>query len=83
MPKLDWEKAREKDQAREATSGREGDRPSTARRAGIRQQALADFVNEHGLTCFRCGAEKAEWAKTGISERGSWAICVPGASAQR
>jgi hypothetical protein len=55
--------------------------PSTARHAGIRQQALADFVQQHDLTCFRCEAEKAEWAKTGISKRGPRAICVPCASA--
>jgi hypothetical protein len=42
-----------------------------------RQTALAAFVEEHGIRCFKCGAEKAEWAKTGISsKRGAWAICV-------
>jgi hypothetical protein len=39
--------------------------------------ALATFVKEHDLHCFRCGAEKAEWAKTGVSKRGAWAVFLP------
>jgi hypothetical protein len=83
MSRLDWEKAHERDRAREAAQAREGKRPSTDRRAALRQKALADFVEQHGLTCFKCGAAKAEWAKTGISKQGPWAICVPCASAPR
>lgn len=70
MARLDFEKAK-----RRAAVPREP--RDTAQGRGARQAALAAFVAEHGLSCFKCGAESAEWAKTGISERGPWAICVP------
>jgi hypothetical protein len=42
-----------------------------------RQAALADFVAKNSLRCFKCKAARAEWASTGISKRGPWAICAP------
>jgi len=49
----------------------------------VRQKALADFVHSHEIGCFRCDAREAEWAKTGISTRGPWALCVPCARSPR
>jgi ribonuclease HI len=72
VAKRDWQKARERDAARRAFAGakpRQGG-------SGKRQDALAAFVEKHGLRCFNCGAEKGEWAKTGVSRRGPWAICT-------
>jgi hypothetical protein len=75
MACLDWQKARDRDRAHEATkSAPQG--PAAARRRSTKEMARAAFVDKHGLCCFKCGTEKAEWAKTGISERGAWAICV-------
>jgi hypothetical protein len=43
-----------------------------------RQRALQEFVWKHDLSCFKCGSRgPIEWAKTGISARGPWAICGP------
>lgn len=79
MSRLNWDKARERDRVRKtkqpAASGQAGVRGRAARQA-----ALAEFVAKHEIACFKCGAEKAEWAKTGISRRGPWAICVQCAS---
>jgi hypothetical protein len=41
-----------------------------------RRLRLAAFVQQHDLACFARGATEAEWAKTGISTRGPWAICA-------
>ncbi len=72
MAKLDWQKAREREAARNfGAAGKP--RPETNAK---RQAALAEFVRKHELRCFKCGGEKAEWAKTGISKRRAWAICT-------
>jgi len=67
MSKLDWDKAERK------PSSKPRDNRKTA---ALRQTAMAEYVATHGLACFRCGAREAEWAKTGRSGRGPWAICV-------
>ena len=72
MAKFDWQKAKERDAARDASvraNLRKGDSEK-------RQAALAAFVENHELSCFKCGAGKARWAKTGVSKRGPWAICA-------
>lgn len=75
MTRLDWEKAKERERAGEAkASSRPG--PSSAKRRATAEMARTAFVEKHGISCFKCGATKAEWAKTGISKRGAWAICV-------
>jgi hypothetical protein len=79
LSRLDWDKARERDRVREAKQTAAPDQGG-ARRSAARQAALAEFVAKHEIACFKCGAEKAEWAKTGISRRGPWAICVECAS---
>jgi hypothetical protein len=69
-----WEKARDRDRAHEAKQAAPAD-PAATRQRSARQDALAAFVEQHELSCFKCGADKAEWAKTGISKkRGAWAI---------
>jgi hypothetical protein len=81
LSRLNWDKARERDRAREAKQTVVPDQGST-RRSAAKQVALAAFVAEHEIACFKCRAEKAEWAKTGISKRGPWAICAECASQQ-
>jgi hypothetical protein len=74
MAKLDWEKAKRQ----EAVGGRK--RPKGNRQARqaehVRQMALVEFVTKHDLSCFKCGDQLNKWAKTGVSRRGPWAICV-------
>ena len=41
-----------------------------------RQMRLAAFVSQHGIACFKCGSKLNDWAKTGIANRGPWAICI-------
>jgi RNase H len=80
VAKRDWEKAKRRDAVppKPRDSGQSGAK---------RQAALAAFVSQHDLRCFKCGAEKAEWAKTGVGKRGPWAICAScvsiGAEARR
>src|SRR5258708_21985469 len=76
MAKLDWQKARERELTRETANATPAG-PVTVRRRGAQQEAFAAFVERHDLRCFKCGAPKADWAKTGISKRGPWAICAP------
>jgi hypothetical protein len=70
VTKLDWSKAKAKP----------APKSFDYRSAGIgrspRQKALDAYVARHGLACFKCGTRKAEWAKTGRSKRGPWAICA-------
>lgn len=72
MTKLDWENAKRRDKTRDAAAGKRRRRKSQH----VRKGAMYEFAKKHGLNCFRCGAEQVEWAKTGISKRGPWAICV-------
>jgi hypothetical protein len=81
LSRLNWDKARERDRTRDAKQTAAHDQGG-ARRSAARQAALAAFVAEHEIACFKCGAEKADWAKTGISTRGPWAICANCASQQ-
>ena len=74
---MDWQRARAASRARRDAVETAALTPADARRRGKRQFALAAFVQQHGLRCFKCGASEAEWAKTGISKKGPWAICVP------
>jgi hypothetical protein len=74
MSRLDWEKARDRDRGRATKQAPPG--AGAAKRRAARQDALAAFVEKHEIGCFKCGAAKAEWAKTGISKRGPWAICA-------
>lgn len=69
--RLDWDKA--KQPARR--------RPSGTKRTSLKQReqrmwAMVEFVQRHNISCFKCGSVSAEWAKTGTSRRGPWAICV-------
>ena len=67
MTKLDWDKAKPKP----APTPRD-----TRKQAMRRQDALAEYVAKHDLACFKCGTREGEWAKTGRSARGPWAICA-------
>jgi hypothetical protein len=67
VTKLDWSKAKAKPEPK----------PRDNRRAAtLRQTAMADFVASHDLACFKCGTREGEWAKTGVSGGGPWAICA-------
>jgi hypothetical protein len=65
VTKFDWEKPKPAPEPRE-----------NRRAAVMRRTAMADYVVEHDLACFKCGTRQAEWAKIGRSGRGPWAICV-------
>jgi hypothetical protein len=69
MTRLDWEKAELKKRRRPTGSQRK------RQSADIRRQALDAFTAKHDLRCFKCGGD-TNWAKTGISARGPWAVCV-------
>jgi hypothetical protein len=75
MARMDWEKRRAAEQGLESARAEAASKPIGAR-SRSRHTALLAFVEKHGLACFKCGATKAEWAKTGISDRGPWAICT-------
>lgn len=70
MTKLNWEKARKRDQARASRHA--------AKKANAleRQVALKAWATKHDLACFKCNTKGGPWAKTGISTRGPWAICA-------
>jgi len=42
----------------------------------LRQTAMADFVARHELACFKVRVARSRVAKTGVSRRGPWALCV-------
>jgi hypothetical protein len=67
VTKFDWSKA----QPKPAPAPRDN-----RRSAMLRQDAMLEFVARHDLACFKCGTYEGEWAKTGVSGRGPWAICV-------
>ena len=50
-------------------------RPRRTRPVSKKQDARQKFVDKHAVGCFKCRATTAEWAKTGIGDRGAWAIC--------
>ena len=66
---MDWEKAKR----RELTPQPQRD---TRKQQMQRQTAMAEFVAKHELACFKCKSADGPWAKTGVSRRGPWAICV-------
>jgi hypothetical protein len=66
---MDWEKERRR-------SLKPQRRRDTRKQQMQRQTAMADFVAKHDLSCFKCSRSKGPWAKTGVSDRGPWAICV-------
>jgi hypothetical protein len=72
--KIDYAKAKRRDQAREAAW--------IARKRGeldgplARSYAQHDFAAEKALKCFKCRRADRKWAKTGVNARGAWAICV-------
>lgn len=69
---LNWEKASKQDRF-----GRSPTHKGMRRQYAL-QQERSEFVREHGIQCFVCGAGPgAEWASTGTSRRGPWAICLP------
>jgi hypothetical protein len=41
------------------------------------QQRRQDFVQKHGLKCFKCGSGFNDWARCGKTNGRAWAICVP------
>ena len=68
MTSLDWDKARSKEKARRRPSGKR-------KRGADRQVLMWRFTQRHGIGCFKCGCTDGEWAKTGHTDRGPWAIC--------
>jgi len=71
MTRLDWEKVRRESKV----GGRRRPRGVPAKRVD-KQIEMAMFVKQHELACFKCKRNDIfEWAKTGFSKRGPWAIC--------
>ena len=70
--RLDWEKAKRQERRRAKGKTRKSKRSDHDR-----QQAMHLFVFRHQLACFKCGEsiKIVEWAKTGFSKRGPWAVC--------
>lgn len=71
---FDWKRARARD--REAKKHLE--RPKRRWRGKHRTDVMAKWAAERELACFVCGEQRPAggWAKTGVSARGPWAICV-------
>ena len=70
MTRLDWEKANRYEKVGKRR------RPKGKRQKLDRQIIMASFVQKHGIACFICGRDQVfEWAKTGTSKKGTWAIC--------
>ncbi len=66
---MNWSKA--KTRPRNRAAQRTGGNPK------IRQAAMTKYALDLGLACFVCkDTQPTEWAKTGISKRGPWAICL-------
>jgi hypothetical protein len=75
--RLDWEKANRRDRQR-ITKLRDWKPPRE--RDEDRQRALEAFALKHDIGCFACGGKGNEgkrWAKSDVSKRGPWIICVP------
>jgi hypothetical protein len=70
VTRFDWDKAK-----RASGEPREK-KPNTRRQQMLRQTAMADYVAKHELACFKCSRTEGEWAKTGLSSRGPWVICL-------
>jgi hypothetical protein len=69
VTKINWDKDRRKHMKTEPSRGQSKD--------SQRQQQLRRFVKEHDLACFACGTHSPiEWAKTGTTQVGPWAVCV-------
>lgn len=66
---MDWEGARARDKARKDAHRQR--QPRTDRAV-----VLAAYVAKHRLSCFKCGTNSGPWAKTGVSNRGPWVICL-------
>lgn len=69
------------DHCGQADALRSSQRKASKRRANRgfpaeRVDAMARFVRERQLRCFACGENEFHPAKTGISKRGPWAICI-------
>jgi hypothetical protein len=66
----------EQDEARRIfkTYGPEGQKREARKRE--RQVRMEAFVAKHAIGCFKCGYSHGPWAKTGISWRGPWALCL-------
>lgn len=78
MTGLNWSKAKRDSNRARAYAQRQGDQPHESnKRRSDRQLAMIGFVDKHDLVCFVCHHDDNEWARTGISKRGPWAICVP------
>lgn len=79
MTGLDWEKAKQRDQQRNATKERKrlNGEQRRQQKYGERGAAIARFALQHGIGCFVCTDRKPrQWAKSGINARGPWAICT-------
>lgn len=63
MTKLNWEKTNRQENLRFGKEER-------------KRKILSDFAIKHNLQCFVCGTNENSWAKTGISRKGPWGICV-------
>lgn len=79
MTRMEWEKAAARDRQERANqplykAKRDARRDKTNE---ARRLAMAVFVDKHQLACFACGGTAPrEWAKTGVSRRGPWALCA-------
>lgn len=73
---LDWEKARAREKLRRSDKPKRT--PSQRRLA-----AINSFANKHDLRCFVCSLQAGPWAKTGVSARGPWGLCVACAARPR
>jgi len=41
-----------------------------------RQLRMQAFADQHGIKCFKCRSSFNDWAKTGITNRRPWGICI-------
>jgi hypothetical protein len=73
---LDWEGAKKRDALAKYPSAAKAEKGK--KRAHRRQQAMQKFAAVRALACFVCGGSgpTVEWAKTGVSKRGPWALCA-------
>jgi hypothetical protein len=65
----DWEKAKRRSLAPPPER-------DTRKEQTQRQTAMTGFVAKHDLACFKCSSTEGPWAKTGVSRRGPWVICM-------
>jgi hypothetical protein len=76
VAKIDYAKAKRRDQARLATFELRKRDELGRSYSTDRRDALASYAADYDLHCFKCGRSDRPWAKTKIEPDGRrWAIC--------